>query len=176
MALIHPLSAPAAPECLELFSLPDTQTAVLKRYMVDITPTAFQPGGPIEFNIRTDTPEYCDLNGIKVSGSFQLVLPDGTNMTAADVAFPISLHPCTMIKQVDVKIGNQIISLPQQMFSYKAAIKFMLSRGFDSKTTQLAAQGFFKHKPGHMDDVLVDGDESYKARAELFQLSKWVDF
>ena len=68
MALIHPLSASAAPACLELFSLPDTQTAVLKRYMVEITPTAFQPGGPIEFNIRTDTPEYCDLNGIKFRG------------------------------------------------------------------------------------------------------------
>ena len=45
MALIHPLSAPAAPECLELFTLPDTQTGVLKTYFVEISPTSLQQGG-----------------------------------------------------------------------------------------------------------------------------------
>ena len=176
MALIHPLSAPAAPECLELFSLPDTQTAVLKRYMVEVSPTAYQPRGPIEFNLRTDTPDYCDLSGLKLFGKFRIVRANGEAMLEDDSAVPLSLYPCTMIKQVDVKLGNQIVSLPQQMFPYKAAIKYALRRGSESKRTQLAAQGYFKYIPGHMDDVLVEGEESYENRSKMFEVSQWIDF
>ena len=176
MALIHPISAPAAPECLELFTLPDTQTGVLKRYFVEISPTSVQQGGSVLFDFRSDSSEYCDLSGVLLSGRIQIVRADDSPMTAEDIAFLISNYPCTMIKQLDVKLGNQIISLPQQMFPYEAAIKTTLTRGQESKTTQLAADGFFKHKPGHMNDVLVQGDEDYKERAELFQLSQWVDF
>lgn len=176
MSLIHPLSAPAAPACLELFNVPDTQTAVSRRYIVEVPPTSSQTTGPIEFFVRSDSPEYCDLSGIKWYGRVRIVHADGSKMTADDVAILGTLYMHTMIKQVDVKIGNKILSLPHQMYPYKAMLKVALRNGEESKSTQYASQGYFKHVSGSMDAVQVADNEEYRKRGKLFELSKWVDF
>ena len=176
MSLLHPGSQSAAPKVLDIFAVKPTQTGVLKRYYMEISPTSIQQGTSIELDYRSDTSAYCDLSGVLLCGKIRLVKANGQPMDANDVAFPITMYPSSMIKQFDVKLGNKIITLPQQMFPYKALIKTLLTRGQGSKSTQLGAQGFFKHKRGHMNDVLVDGDIEYRERAALFQRSKWVDF
>ena len=176
MSLIHPLSAPAAPECLELFKVPDTQTAVLRRYGIEVAPISSQPGGPIEFVVRTDSAEYCDLETAKICGSLRIVDSNGDKMGPDDIAYLINMYAQTLFKQVDVKIGNQILSLHQQMYAYKVIIKNTLRKSDASKATQLNAAGYFKHKAGSMDEILVAGDIDYLARGKLFELSKWVDF
>lgn len=176
MSLIHPLSAPAAPECLELFKLPDTQTAVLKRYQVEVAPVSSQPAGPLEFHIRTDSPEYCDLSEVKLYGRVRIVNENGSALIDTDVAYLVNLYAQTMFKQVDVKIGNQIISLPQQMYGYKVIIKNILMKSDASKTTQLDAQGYYKPPLGHMDTIKDDEAPLINKRSMLFSFSKWVDF
>ena len=65
-ALIYSLSPLAASECPKIFNLPDTQIAVLMKYIVEVSPSSLQPAGPRGFPIRTDSPEYCDMSGIKI--------------------------------------------------------------------------------------------------------------
>lgn len=176
MALIHPLSAPAAPECLELFDLAPTQTGVLGRYQLELAPIAAPLSGNVEFAVRTDTPDYPDLKQTKISGKVRVVKSDGQPMGADDLAMLNNLFALTMWKQVDVKIGNVILSLPEQMFMYKALFKVLLTRSAESKETQLASLGFYKEKAGSMDDQFEAENATGQARAKLVNLSKWVDF
>ena len=66
MALLHPLSAPAAPACLELFSLPETQTGVMRRYSHDLPPISTQEGIAIDFQMRGNSDEYNNVHDAKI--------------------------------------------------------------------------------------------------------------
>jgi len=174
MALLHPSSAPAAPDCLELFKLSETQTAVMRTYNLELYPTTMQPGGSPEFHMRGDSPDYCNIKDLKLCGSIRIVHTDGTPLAADEKAMPVNLYMHTIWKQVDIKLGNMILSHPQQMYHYKAMIKMLLRQGAESKETQGAAEGFLKDVAGKMDAV-TDGDTA-ATRGPLFQLSNWIDF
>lgn len=176
MALIHPLSAAAAPSCLEIFGLPDTQTAVLKSYTLDVRPISTQEGAPPEFSVRTESGEYMKTKDMKLSGRFRILHLDGTKLAASEMAVLSNLYMHTMWKQVDIKYGNQILSHPQQLYPYKCAYKVLLKRGSESKKTQLASEGYFKETAGHMDSMDITENTSLFERQKLFELSKYVDF
>ena len=176
MALIHPLSAPAAPACLELFSLPETQTAVVKRYSYDLPPISSLEGISVDFQMRPNSDEYNNIREVKICGSVRVVHEDGTTVPAAELAVPINLYAHTLWKQCDVKFGNQILSHPQHMYGYKAMIKTLLIKGWESKETQLAAEGYYKDTAGSMDATAVSDNKGLLKRTELFSESKYVDF
>lgn len=174
MALLHPSSAAAAPDCLELFKIAETQTAVLKTYTVELYPTTTQPGGSPEFLMRGDSPDYCNIKDLKLCGSIRIVHLDGSVLPNNEKAMPINLYMHSLWKQVDIKLGNMILSHPQQMYHYKALMKTLLRRGAESKKTQAGAEGYVKDTPGKM-DATEDGD-TVRDRGGLFQVSTWVDF
>lgn len=174
MALLHPASAAAAPECLELFKLSETQTGVLRTYFIELYPTSAQEGGSAEFHMRPDSPDYCNLKDLKLVGSVRIVHKDGSVIAAEEKVMPINLYMQTAWKQLDIKLGNLILSHPQQMYAYKAMIKLLLRRGWESKQTQAAAEGYMKDIAGKMDDA-KEGETAVE-RGKLFQLSNWVDF
>ena len=177
MALIHPLSASAAPACLELFSLPETQTAVLKRYQYELPPISSLEGISVDFQMRSNSAEYNNIRDVKICGSVRVV--DGTTsqaLPANEVAVPINLYAHTLWKQCDVKFGNQILSHPQNMYGYKAMIKTLLIKGWESKETQLAAEGYYKDTAGAMDAVDITENKGLLKRSKLFAEGKFVDF
>ena len=176
MALIHPLSAPAAPDCLDLFILPETQTGVLKSYVLELPPLSTQEGAPPQFNHTPQSGEYNDLNEMKICGSLTIKHADGSNLEAGELAVMVNNFMHSMIKQVDIKLGNTILSLPQQMYGYKALIKVSLTNTDACKKTQLGAQGFFKESAGHLDSTEITENTSLYNRSKLFELSKKVDF
>ena len=175
-ALISPLSETAAPECLDLFVLPPTQTGVLKSYVLEIPPLSTQEGAPPVFNYRPESGEYNDLTQMKIAGSYRVVHLDGTHLTAAELAVMANLGMHTIIKQNNIKLGNTILSQPQQMYGYKAIIKVALTNSSESKKTQLAAEGYFKESAGHLDSATITENTSLYERNKLFALSKKVDF
>ena len=93
MALIHPLSAPAAPACLELFSLPETQTAVVKRYSYDLPPISSLEGISVDFQMRPNSDEYNNIREVKICGSVRVVHEDGSTVPAAELAVLIIYMP-----------------------------------------------------------------------------------
>lgn len=176
MALIHPSSAPAAPGCLELFLLPETQTAILKEYNVYLPPISDQEGTPHEFNFTPQSGEYNKLNEMKITGRVKIVHTDGTKLAADEIAVLLNLFMHTIFKQVDIKIGNSILSFPQQMYAYKAMIKILLRNSADSKDTQLASEGYYKETAGKFDSLEINENKSLYARYNLFKNSQNVDF
>ena len=176
MALIHPLSAPAAPACLELFNLPETQTAVMKRYQYELPPISSLEGISVDFQMRANSDEYINVKDVKVCGSVRVIHADGTALAANEVAVPINSYAHTMWKQCEVKFGNQILSHPQNMYGYKAMIKTLLVKGWESKETQLAAEGYYKDTAGSMDSVVITENKGLLKRSILFSSSKYVDF
>lgn len=175
MALLHQASAPAAPECLELFKLAETQTGVIARYVIEVPPISTQEGVPLEFYMRPDSPDYQNLKGMRLCGRLRIVHSDGSHLGAGEVAVPINFILQTAWKQVDVKLGNMIISSPQQMNPYKALIKFTLTKGSETKKTQAATEGYIKDTAGFMDACTVENTAIYD-KTTLYELSKWVDF
>ena len=176
MALIHPLSAPAAPACLELFGLPETQTAVMKRYQYELPPISSLEGISVDFQMRSNSDEYNNIRDVKICGRIRVVDGEGKAVAADKVAIPINLFAHTMWKQCDVKFGNQILSHPQNMYGYKAMIKTLLIKGWESKETQLAAEGYYKDTAGSMDSVDITANKGLFKRTQLFAESKYVDF
>lgn len=176
MSLIHPLSAPAAPACLEVFLLPETQAAILNEYDVYIQPISSQPGGPYEFNFNPRSGEYNKTNEMKLTGKVRVLQADGTLLSANEVAVLSNLFLYTMFRQCDVRIGNGFLSLPHQMFHIKCMIKTLLRNGKESKDTQLAAQGYYKETAQHFDSLDVSENKSLYARYNLFKESQYVDF
>ena len=116
MSVIHPKSAAAAPSCLELFQLPDTQTGVLHMYANEIPSTSTQEGAPREFLYSPDSQRYNNVNEMKMSGRVKIVHMDGSFLEPGEMAVLLNMYGQTLFKQVDVKYGNQILSLPQQMY------------------------------------------------------------
>ena len=128
MSLIHPLSQAAAPSCLELFTLPDTQTAVLQMYSFELPSTSTQEGAPRDFVYLPDSQRYTNVNEIRVKGKVQIVHSDGSHLEPGEFAVLLNMYGHTLIKQCDVKYGNQILSLPQQLYGYKCMTQVALAR------------------------------------------------
>lgn len=176
MALLHGASAPAAPECLELFKVAETQTGVVRTYMLELHPVSSQEGGTAEFHLRPDSPDYGHLKQMKLYGKLRIVHADGSLLGPNEMVMPINLYMHTIWKQVDIKLGNVILSHPQQMYGYKAVIKTLLRRGRESKQTQGASEGYMKDVAGQMDTANNELSTTAFERGQLFQLSSWVDF
>lgn len=176
MSLLHPASAGAAPECLELFKLVETQTGVLRTYVLELRPISTHEGSSAEFHMRPDSPDYGNLKEMKLYGKLRIVNADGSAITAEDKVIAVNLYMHSIWKQIDVKLGNMIMSHPQQMYGYKAMIKTLLKLGSESKLTQAAAEGFLKDLAGKMDATDPANSKTFLDRGKLFQLSNWVDF
>ena len=176
MALLHPSSAPAAPECLELFKIAETQTGVERIYAVNLSPISTETGGSYEFGMSPYSNEYVDLHKTLVYGQMRVVHEDGTALAADEIAVPINLIMQTRWQQVDVKYGNTIVSRPQQLFPYKSIIKYVLMHNAETKNTQGATQGYYKERAGYMDSLTLKDHPSVRSRLKLCQESKWFDF
>ena len=175
MALLHSSTAPAALSCLELFRLAETQTGVTKIYTTDLPPTYSQSGSVYQFMMTGDSPDYLVLNMMKLVGKYRIVHADGSPLVQNELAVPINLLMQTAWKQIDLTLGNMIISHPQQMFPWKAIINFLLMTSEETKNTQGASQGYYKDSAGEMDTVAAD-ESAILSKLNLCQLSKWVDF
>ncbi|KMQ82657.1 hypothetical protein RF55_22253 [Lasius niger] len=144
-----------SPECakseLELFTLPPTQTVIERRQWVEFHPLAnVSDGSPVEFNVSGSGDEYLDLSQTQLYVKVKILKSDGKPLTAEDKVGPVNLLLHSLWSQVDISLNERLISSSNNTYPYRAMLETLLNHGYDTKTSQLSSELFFKDTAGLM--------------------------
>ena len=185
-----------SPECakseLNLFTLPPTQTVIEKGHWVQYHPIAnASDGGPVEFLISGSGDDYLDLSETRIYVKVKIVNSDGKKLSAVNkvastdssapsnkTVGPVNLFLHSLFSQVDVSLNERIVSSSDNTYAYRAYIETLLNNGYDSKTSQLTSELFYKDTAGRMnayDETGPNANEGFVKRATYFKESKTVD-
>lgn len=103
--------------------------------------------------------------------------PDGTNLAAdVDVGF-INYPGCMLFSQVDVMLGDRLITYASHTYPYRAIFECLLNYGKDTLNTQSGTGLFCKDTLGEMDNTLMEKDKEglvacgqYRANSHIVEL------
>ncbi|XP_054721362.1 uncharacterized protein F54H12.2-like [Uloborus diversus] len=155
-----------SPECvkseLELFHLPATQTAIENGQWVEYHPLSnLFDGGPVEFHVSGSGEEYIDLSQTQLYVNAKIVKTDGSPIAKDAKIGPVNLFLHSLFSQVDVSLNENLISNSSNTYPYRSYIETLLNHGFDSKTSQLTSEMYYKN--------------GLKKRSSFLELSASVD-
>ncbi|GFW61601.1 uncharacterized protein F54H12.2 [Trichonephila clavipes] len=158
-----------SPECvkseLELFNLTGTQTVIQDGQWKQFHPLSnVFDNAPVEFHISGSVEDYIDLSQTQLYVKAKIVKVDNTPITKDDIIGPVNLFLHSLFSQVDVSLNDRVVSNSSNTYPYRSYIETLLNHGYDSKTSQLTAELFYK-----------DSDDGLKKRTEFFKESATVD-
>ncbi|GFW29957.1 uncharacterized protein F54H12.2 [Trichonephila clavipes] len=174
-----------SPECvkseLNLFLAPPTQTVIEKGQWVQFHPiTNVADGGPIEFLIPGSGDAYLDLSQTQLHVRAKIFKSDGKVITNENKVGPVNsllfLH--SLFSQVDVCLNERTVSSSNNTYPYRAIIETLLNHGYDSKTSQLTSELYYKDTAGRMnvyDENDKEPNEGFKSRVKFIKGSGTVD-
>ncbi|GFU50557.1 uncharacterized protein TNCV_4884201 [Trichonephila clavipes] len=119
---------------------------------------------PVEFHISKSAEDYIDLSQTQLYVKAKIVKVDNTPITKDDTIGPVNLFLLLLFSQVDVSLNDRVVSNSSNTYPYRSYIETLLNHGYDSKTSQLTAELFYK-----------DSDDGLKKRTEFFKESATVD-
>ncbi|GFW86214.1 uncharacterized protein TNCV_4779261 [Trichonephila clavipes] len=119
---------------------------------------------PVEFHISGSAEDYIDLSQTQLYVKAKIVKVDNTPITKDDTIGPVNLFLHSLFSQVDVSLNDRVVSNSSNTYPYQSYIETLLNHGYDSKTSQLTAELFYK-----------DSDDGLKKRTEFFKESATVD-
>ncbi|XP_065150159.1 uncharacterized protein F54H12.2-like [Paramisgurnus dabryanus] len=152
MALLHSMSEECLKSELDLFTVPLTQMAIEKNTYIEIPPlSAISDSSPLEFFIAGTGEDYVDLNNTLLFLRLKITNPDGTDI-ADGAPVGLSNYPsCSIFGQVDVLLGDRLISQSTSTYPYRGIIECLTNYGKDALETLFSAALFYKDTAGHMD-------------------------
>ncbi|GFV77972.1 uncharacterized protein TNCV_1261 [Trichonephila clavipes] len=150
-----------SPECVksefELFNLPGTQTVIRDGQWKHFRPLSnVFDNAPVEFHISGSAEDYIDLSQTQLYVKAKIVKVDNTSITKDETIGPVNLFLHSLFSQVDSNSSNT--------YPYRSYIETLLNHAYDSKTSQLTAELFYKVS-----------DDGLKKRTEFFKDSATVD-
>lgn len=178
MALLHSHSGECVKTELDLFTVPYTQTSIEKSTFIEIPPvSAITDGGPIEFYISSSGEDYLDLNDSYIYTRVRITNADGSNLARdANVGF-INYPGCTIFSQVDVNLGDRLISQSSNTYPYRGVIECLINYNKDTLDTQFSTGLFCKDTSSHMNDTSIEGENQglvtrggYTANSSIVEL------
>ncbi|GFX76890.1 uncharacterized protein F54H12.2 [Trichonephila clavipes] len=135
---------------------PPTQTVIEKGQWVQFHPiTNVADGGPIEFLIPGSGDAYLDLSQTQLHVRAKIFKSD-----------------------VDVCLNERTVSSSNNTYPYRAIIETLLNHGYDSKTSQLTSELYYKDTAGRMnvyDENDKEPNEGFKSRVKFIKGSGTVD-
>lgn len=152
MALLHTMSEECLKSELDLFTVPLTQTAIEKNAYIEVPPlSAISDTSPLEFFIAGNGEDYLDLNNTLVFLRLKITNPDGTDIADGAPVGLINYAGATIFSQVDVSLGDRLISQGSNLYPYRCIIECLINYGKDTLESLFSAGLFYKDTAGHMD-------------------------
>src|SRR5277367_3809549 len=142
MALMHPLSHECGKSELDLFSLPPTQVSIQSSNFQQFNPiSSISDSSVIDFTIAGNGEEYIALSDTVLMVTAKIVKEDGAALTAAESLkiAPTNYFLQALFSQVDVKIGDRLVSGAVNAYPYIAYLETLLSFNSDVKRSQLVS-------------------------------------
>ncbi|KAJ1151296.1 hypothetical protein NDU88_004079 [Pleurodeles waltl] len=133
-----------------------------------ITASRFTPLAPIEVYVSGSTDMYLDLNNTLLHLICKIVKADGSDIAndaeVATIAYPVA----TMFNQVDINLGDRLITQSDNIYAYRAYIQSVLKYSSDALDTQLSAGLFYKDTYGHFEATALDVCSQVFVKRESF--------
>ena len=124
MAFISKHSCECTKSELDLFSVPPTQTSILKGQWVQYNPlTNIVDSDSIEFNITGSTEHYLDLAHTLLNVKAKVVNENGTDLGDDVPVGPVNLMLHSLFSEVDVTLNDKLISSSSNTYPYRACWK-----------------------------------------------------
>lgn len=137
---------------LDIFSTPPTQTSLENGSWEKYHPIAtLTDGGPIEFYLPGDGDQYLDLANVQLYVRARIVQPDGAAPDAASHPGPVNLWLHSLFEEVDVTLGDNVLTTATNTYPFRAMIETLLSHSDEAKSTQLGMALWRKDTAHHMD-------------------------
>ncbi|XP_066506087.1 uncharacterized protein F54H12.2-like [Hoplias malabaricus] len=154
MALLHRMSEECIKSELDLFTVPLTQTAIEKNTYVEIPPlSAISDTAPLEFFIAGHGEDYMDLNNTLLYLRLKITKPDGSDIDDGAAVGLINYPGATIFSQVDVSLGDRLVSQSSSTYPYRSMIECLANYGRDTLETVFSAGLFYLDTAGHMDET-----------------------
>ena len=168
---IHEMSSTVPLPKFDLFGVPPTQNVIERDIVTEHRPiTTIDPNSFVQFEIYTAADEYLDLEKlflyIKVKVKEDSKIATDTDWD--DVA-PVNYLLHSLIKQLDIFIGDKQITTTSPTYSYKAYIEALFGYTISAKKSHLEAAGWI-HDDAERKQMMspsgLDNDyiESYKTQ------------
>ena len=142
---------------LDLFSIPPTQTSVEAGNWIESHPIAtLSDRGPIEFDIPGDGTQYFDLGNVYLYVKASIQNRNGTNLANDAFPGPVNNWLHSLFEEVEVKLGNTVVTTPTRTYPYRAYLESLLSLSNDAKETQMTTCLWYKDTSGRMEETSSD--------------------
>lgn len=171
MALLHHNSEECVKSELDLFTVPMTQTCIERNTYVEIPPlSAISDTAPLEFFIAGNGEDYIDLNCTMIHLRVKITAPDGSDIPHAAPVSLINYPGATIFSQVDVSLGDRLISQSSSTYAYRSIMECLLNYGRDTLETQFSAGLFYKDTAGHMDVYDPTGENAGLTKRAVYTM------
>ncbi|XP_048020933.1 uncharacterized protein F54H12.2-like [Megalobrama amblycephala] len=152
MALLHRMSGECIKSELDLFTLPLTQTVIEKSSYLEVPPlSAISDSAPLEFFIAGNGDDYVDLHNTLLYLCLKITKPNGEDLTDDAKVGLINYPGATIFSQVDVSLGDRLISQSSSTYPYRCIIESLINYSKDALESLFSAGLFYKDTAGHMD-------------------------
>ena len=137
---------------LDLFAVPPTQTSIQEGSWESFHPIAtLGDQSPIEFSVPDDGEQYIDLANVQLYLTAKIIKADGGTLAATDYPGPVNNWLHSLFEQVDVSLGDTVISSPSNTYPYRAYLETLLSLSDETKKTQQTTSLWYKDYAGKFD-------------------------
>uniref|UniRef100_H3ANZ2 Uncharacterized protein n=1 Tax=Latimeria chalumnae TaxID=7897 RepID=H3ANZ2_LATCH len=164
-------------EQLDLFTIAPTQTSIEKSLYVEIPLlSALSESAPIEFYIVGNGEDYLDLNNTLLYIVCKIIKADGSTIAHGAKVGLINYPVVSIFSQVDITVGDCLISQSNHCYPYRAYIESILNYSRETLDTQFSTGLVYRDTPGEHEDFDLDGDnEGFKKRNVFTAFSRKVE-
>ncbi|GFX57118.1 uncharacterized protein F54H12.2 [Trichonephila clavipes] len=130
-----------------------------------------------ELNLFTLPPTQTVIEKTQLYVKAKILKNDGKVLTDDDKIGPVNLFLHSLFSQVDISLNGRNVSSSNNTYPYRAILETILNHGYDSKTSQLSSEIYYKDTAGRMNiyDDDKEPNEGFNKRASLFKKSATVD-
>ncbi|XP_067295937.1 uncharacterized protein F54H12.2-like [Pseudorasbora parva] len=177
MALLHRMSGECIKSELDLFTVPLTQTVIEKNTYLEVPPlSAISDSAPLEFFIAGNGEDYVDLNNTLLYLRVKITAPDGSDIPNTARVGLINYPGASIFSQVDVSLGDRLISQSSSTYPYRCIIESLLNYSNDALESLFSAGLFYKDTAGYMDTADPTGrNKGLEKRSQYTEESKTVE-
>ena len=157
-AFLHELTTTIPLPKMDLFGVPPTQTMIERDIVTEHRPIAtIDPTSFIQFEIQTAIDEYIDLEKLILYMKVKLQrIPTIKTDSEFDNIAPTNYLLHSMIKQVDVFIGDKQITSNSPTYAYKAYFEAFFGFSRDAKKSHMTSALWYNDENNKEELIVKD--------------------
>jgi hypothetical protein len=170
-------------EDIDLFSMLDTDPAILGGRTITFRPLSDNIRGPFEFVLSPQaSDQYLQLKSIRLTGFGQITKTDGADFESTESVSVVNMFAASLFKAIDISINDMLVSdLSSALAPYQAYIQTIMSYNDSAQKTHLKGQMFHMDEADRFDTLTKDptntsNNSGFVTREKIVRGSRKFDF